>query len=325
MLALNKDISSERLDLSNITNSVPNIDLLGCKLVLNYFVAYLFIVYIPPSTSITNAEVETFFELLSSVELILHKNVIFLGDFNIPSFSSPLPIGSRHNNLLHLSEFLHLKQYNTIPNCNNRFLDLVLANLKIGLEQCDTPLVQEDPYHPALIFDFLGSLPHVPTFPVNNDGPPQFNFRKTDYPTLYELMLNTDWSPVTVSHDVASACKNFYDILNNNFAACTPLKSPRRRRFPPWFTKELICNIFKKEKVLRHLRTQESPYYLQKFKALRRLIKSQSKQAYKDFVANAELNINTNPSNFWSFIQNKKAQSRIPATMKYTNRPFHGP
>lgn len=324
LLGFHNRLSSQLLDLSHISSVVPNIDFLGCRLALNYFVFYVFIVYIPPS--ITSAEAETFFELLSSLDIMLHKNLILLGDFNIP-FSASVPISSKHKSLLNFSEFLSLNQFNTIPNCNNRLLDLIFANITVDVARNVAPLVEEDSHHPALIFKFSAALPHAENFPVNsaNFNQPQYNFRKADYRRLYELMLNTDWSPVIESSDVVDACKYFYGILDDNFSACVPRKLARQRRFPPWFTRELIDIILKKEKVRRHLQVQESAYYLERFKSLRRSIKLRAQQDYRAFVRNAESDVGRNPSNFWSFIQSKKAQSRIPAAMIYDNRHFHRP
>lgn len=124
---------------------MPNIDFLGCKITLNYFLFYVFVVYIPPSTIC--AEVETFLESLSSLDIMLHTNLIFLGDFNIPLFYASAPLSSRHKCLLNVSEFLNLTQYNTVRNSDNRLLDLVFASFSISLERSDVPLVDEDPYH----------------------------------------------------------------------------------------------------------------------------------------------------------------------------------
>ena len=58
MIGCHSRIYSERLDLSDIASDVPNIDFLGCKLTLNYFVFYVVIVYISPS--ITSSKTENF-------------------------------------------------------------------------------------------------------------------------------------------------------------------------------------------------------------------------------------------------------------------------
>lgn len=222
-----------------------------------------------------------FFDYLSSLEIMLHKNIIFLGDFNIPSFTASTPIGLKHKSLLNLVEFLGLKQCNTILNCNDRLLDLVFSNLSINPIHNDSPLLAEDPYHPTLAFDIQAPSSPVLNFPVNNAESSQFNFRKVDYPRLYELILHSDWSPVIDSSDVTDTCFAFYEILNNNFAICVPLKSPRKRRFPQWFTKKIINNVFKKEKVRRRLQVHKSAADLEKFRYLRSQIKSQSQLAYR--------------------------------------------
>lgn len=323
LLGFSNKLAVERLNLSMICDRVPLIDFLGCKLTVNYFVFYMFIVYIPPSA--TDAHLEVFLEGVSSLDLMLSKNVVLLGDFNIPSYTSNLPPNAKHRLLSEFVEVLGLRQLNNVPNINNRCLDLIFTNFNIVLQSNDVPLVNEDPHHPSLLINLQAMLPHTVSFPINNNDLPQFNFRKANFPAMYELLLSTDWSPVLNCADVADSCRVFYGTLNAIFAACAPLKVKRRRHFPPWFTKEIINNVLKKEKAHRDFITHRSSHSLSRFKSLRRLVKSQSDRAYRDFVLRAESSIPADPSTFWSFIQSKRAYSRIPASMKDANQTYHGP
>lgn len=321
LLAVDEAVQTEVLDLSLVQNEVPEIDILGCKLNFKHFLIYVLVVYIPPSLCVT--QIEYFFELLSSADILYNRNVLIMGDFNIPHFNEHTISSSKQRHLNTFFSTLNLRQFNDVPNANNRRLDLIFGNLDCVVSRNRVPLVTEDAHHPSLLVKFKAQLPRIDNFPINKENLYNFNFRKANFPLLYNLILNADWSPVTNQADVTKSCESLYNILNSIFSASIPLKQKRRRSFPPWFNKEIINNIFKKERAYRNFRVFKSDFYLRKFESLRSLIKVQCQHAYRMYILNAERNIADDPTHFWSFIQSKRTNSRIPTSMRDPNGVPH--
>ena len=146
LVAVNNLICSAKIDVSLAGfDSSPTIDIAGVKLYSANRAILIFIVYIPPNTSV--ATYETIFDLFSILDGIQSKNVILVGDFNITHYASYLR--DEHANGL-VSAFLNLmntcalSQYNFEFNSNDKILDLVLCNSYCTVEKCIDPLVAED-------------------------------------------------------------------------------------------------------------------------------------------------------------------------------------
>lgn len=319
LVGVSGDIMSERVDLTNFCNNIaPLIDIVCCKITFKFQVLYFFVLYIPPT--ITFDSFEHFLDQFTLLTAVFQSNVIIVGDFNVPDFHAktlPRRLGSQRSILVsNFANSFNLAQYNQIFNCNNRLLDLVLSNFNCTVTRSDVPFVTEDLHHPSLEISLPFLCQRIQNFGVNRDSPAAYNFRKADYHLLYTLILEADWSPVYSSLDVNDACAALYEILNGIFNSCVPLKLKRRRRFPVYYSRELINNIYRKEKALRGFKKYKSALYKTNFHSLRSLIKKQIRNDYITYVLNSERNICNDPSNFWAFIGGKKCQSRIPGIMR---------
>lgn len=148
---------------------------------------------------------------------LLGKSVIIVGDFNCYNLGSTAPTYDHRSFIIQM--FLHtlgLNQYNQIYNCNNRLLDLVLTNIncEIAIDRDMSPIVLEDPNHPALsISVFLKQQADLRAFMSNNNK--RYNFKRADLIGLYSHVANTDWSFIENFTDVDEATTAFYDIIYN--------------------------------------------------------------------------------------------------------------
>ena len=81
LIAVSSKYVALGLDLSAF--SILAIDIVGCKIKFGHEFTYLFSVYIAPDISLH--DFESFFQFLESFVLD-KKNILLLGDFNVPNF-----------------------------------------------------------------------------------------------------------------------------------------------------------------------------------------------------------------------------------------------
>nr|CAH7714150.1 unnamed protein product [Callosobruchus chinensis] len=241
-------------------------------------------------------------------------------DFNIPSFNID-NTDNKHILINNFMELCDLQQSNNVSNTNNRYLDLVFSNIHNTTSKYDMPLVCEDRHHPSLLIEFSIKLSHTSDF-LPNKVEHVFNFRKANYPLLYELVFSADWSDVLLSDDVDSASVKFEQILHGIFEKTVPFKIVPRRKFPPWFSVETIRKIKQKHRAHKKFKKNGSQIHYEQFLLLRNEIKTRIADEHRNFVLQAEIGIKTDPSNFWSYIRNKKGNSRIPGIMRYGDQTY---
>ena len=154
-------------------------------------------------------------------------------------------------------------------------------------------------------------------FPANNSN--SFNFRRANFPQLYQQLLEVDWSFLNELEDLNTACHYFYDKLFQMFTICVP-KSTRpnsSRKFPPWFKAEIIKNVKYKEKYQNKYKRMGDINALIEFKRLRSKIKLDINTAYKNYTERAENSINQGPNKFWAYINSKKGATNVSKDMYY--------
>lgn len=316
LLAVDNKIKSQLVPLPNLRSIVQLIDFVCCKLTFDGSVVFVFTIYIPPS--IPRDDVELFFDSFLSNNLIYGKSLVVLGDFNVPLFVNNDLTDSKSNILKNFMSILNLTQHNNVLNANDRMLDLILSNTHCNVVRNKVPLVNEDAHHPSLCFDFKASITHFNNFQVNKAQSDEYNFRKSNFLSMYDLILHADWSLVYNSAGVDDACSALYAVLNSIFDRCVPKKIKRNRRYPTYYTKEIIDNIRIKENARKkYLRFRGQNYY-EKFNSLRRLVKNQINNAYSQYIERIESSIKSDPKTFWSFINTKKNLTRIPGSV-YNN------
>lgn len=86
LVAVRSKMEPERINLVDITDTTPVIDLVGCKITVSYFVFYLIVIYAPPTTSVN--DLETVCEAIASINLFMSGRLVVVGDFNVPSYHS---------------------------------------------------------------------------------------------------------------------------------------------------------------------------------------------------------------------------------------------
>lgn len=246
-----------------------------------------------------------------------------MGDFNITHFVNNDNKDTKTFYMNNFSNFFNLTQYNNILNDQGRLLDLVLSNTECEVMHDNAPLVREDVFHPALFV-----IPKINLKSKNfihNVSHKAYNFRKANYLTLYNSLLDVNWEFLHSTSNINEACDKFYDKLYEMFDMHVPMYKNSKRKFPKWYNSDIILNIRKKSKHLEKYKLYKSGYDLEEFKRLRALIKQQVDLAYREYMLNVQSSIISDSQQFWSYAQSKKQYSRIPGKMSYENNEYNDP
>ena len=238
------------LDLSSLLIVAPQIDVLGCKCYISSSTFYIFVIYIPPATSVETFE--SFFEVLENYIHCYKNHVIFVGDFNITEYATGDLIDKKTRIINNFVEFFDLAQLNYVLNSNNRLLDLVLSNLKCEVTYHSDPFVLEDSHHPALSIYFNVNVKNQNNF-TSTSCIKKYNFKKANYPALYSELTDVDWSFLDNYTNVNTMCETFYEKLYSIFDLHVPLIKQYKRKYPVWYTKEIIKNIKSKSYLFKKI------------------------------------------------------------------------
>ena len=322
ILAVNNKFRAVQVDFQAIRNNVMEVDIVGCKVSINFLTVLVIVIYIPPKTTLQDRA--TFFEYLESLRILHGNNLLIVGDFNLPNRHDTTDkdtVIEMFNNFINL---LSLQQLNYIDNAYGNRLDLVLSNKKCVVSKEHIPLVKKDDYHPALN-NSLSLFSSRKTELQVNTAQFRYNFRKADFPLLYDMILHIDWSDLFSLHDVNEVCARFYGKLYDLFEVCVPRSVIRKRSYPIWFTTEVIRLIKRKHRIFKKLKKHFSLKLQDEFRQIRARIKRNIDIAYKNYSTKVENSISTDPRSFWSFINAKKSSRELPAVVSDGNSQYSDP
>ncbi|GJQ76743.1 hypothetical protein Trydic_g15586 [Trypoxylus dichotomus] len=325
LTAFKNNIYVTLLDVSSLIDLVPLADIVLCKFEMASHTIYIANIYLPPDMGCD--DYETFLDALSFK--LINKNVIVFGDFNCPEYKKTDALVNNNRKVTSLSNFvniLNLKEFNTIQNMYGNILDLVFCNMscELHVRLSSEPLVSVDAFHPPLEIEItFDTCVEWINFPGNNNV--SYNFSKANFLSLYSDMLAVDWSFLDEYSDVDVAVEAFYNTLYSVIDRSVEKTKRPTSTFPPWFSAKIKQRLKLKEFYFKKWKRTKAIYYFNEFKRLRSLTKNEIRDAYKAYLADAEININRDPKLFWRFINNKKTSSRIPGSMQYDGREFTQP
>lgn len=318
LLAVRNRYASVKIDLSNITTTLPEIDIVGVK--FHELRLAIFVLYIPPSTSAS--DYEHFLDLVSTVGTVHNCKVIVMGDFNVPTH-----IEDKNNYSVLLRNFMQFNnftQFNNIPNVNNHNLDLVFSNNPCTVTREEHSLVTEDAHHPTLCIELKTAKKHH--FEISNAR--CYDFRKANFPELYSDLQLIDWSYLNETNDVNTACAMFYDILKTTYDKSVPIKKMRANKsyhYPPWFNNEIRTCIRNKWLALNKYNKFKTDYNYNTFKSYRSQLKTLINTEYQRYIQNIQNTVKQDPKKLWTLVQHKKGTTRIPGVMKYADNEISTP
>ena len=121
-------------------------------------------------------------------------------------------------------------------------------------------------------------------------------------------------------------CDLFYSILRNIFVCHVPLKSRHcSRRYPPWYSSELIKLLRAKFIAYKNYKKSHSEAHYREFSTLRVLSKQMISNCYKAPIQLIQSQISSDPSKFWVFVKSKRGASRIPGEVFYNGVMYSKP
>lgn len=274
--------------------------------------------------------------ILDNVDAVIEStggDVIIAGDFNLGSIdwstdntlsSSPCTTARNFANRLGYSlvDFMSsnsIKQINTVRNCYDRTLDLILCNFHGGsVSECKNPLSLVDVHHPPLDIAIKNISPAI----LKSKSSLKYNFWKANYALVNERLRSIDWASLfSDQEDVDLMVDTFYTQLNRIVDECVPRYNRRNKKFPAWFSKCLIRLLNEKEKLRLRFKKYKNPRDKYEYRILEDRSKTMIKKCYSTYVNNTEDNIRLNPKAFWSFVKAKKAKSNdIPSEMYWSGK-----
>lgn len=279
----------------------------------------LCVIYFPPNSHF-DAYVKFFnyFARFSS-----YDNIFVCGDFNLcitDDFNSCKYLDSKVKELHNFMQLHNLNQFNTVPNSNMKYLDLVLSNIHscdISVGCCDRPLVPEDGHHPALsiVLNFMLD---------RNDKQKKiickYNFKKANFLNIWYMLSDFDWNFLNAFNDVNSATYAFYENLNMVFDQTIPFKTSTRNRFPFWYSGETIQLIRKKSRVRKRALNSGYQCTYEEFRYLRTALKHSIAKDHTIYLQNTENSLISNPKKFWSYFNEKNPYQTIFSTIIHSTR-----
>ncbi|KAJ8949067.1 hypothetical protein NQ318_016969 [Aromia moschata] len=296
LIAYANNLNVTKLDLTIINNTVPTIDIIGCK--AQFTNSFL---YIPPSTTIL--EFETLFELLENF-VINNEHVFIVGDFNIPNF---------------INMSINDKKISNIT-----LLDSVISKISCEVFRDLNRLLKEDLYQPALRIELSVSENDYINF-SNSDCTKTCNYKKADYVGLYNALIHVDWSFLSSYNDINLACTAFYEQITPLLDTYVPKFNNKKSKYSTWYIPTVIKEIKLKSYHFKKYKITKLNIHLENFRRMRTSVKLQVKAAYKNYINDIEQKLKRDPKHLWNYIQSKKGHTRIPGKLVNENLVFDTP
>lgn len=315
LLAIKKQVPFEIINI-NCDNEWVIIKIRYKKVFL-----YVSVVYFVPGSIID--VYEAYFKVLEDMLLFEKCSVIMLGDFNLPHF-----LKENCEKSILMQQFLsihNLKQYNSVSNHMDRFLDLVIANVDVFVNDAsDMSLVPVDRYHPALnVSLYIEKVKNQNQYTNKYT----YNYSQGNFLLLHHLIEQCDWSNVLACRDASACLDAFYINMYRCLDASIPKYKVRENvnmpRYPTWFSIDLVRTIQKKNNLHRIVnRDKSNVQQYNEYIALRQTIKYQVNFEYEAYVRSLEHNLNNDPRRFWSFISDRSDFGGLPRTMNYNGNKY---
>ncbi|XP_045773470.1 uncharacterized protein LOC123872917 isoform X2 [Maniola jurtina] len=270
---------------------------------------YVCVVYIKPSASDSD-----YFDWFCKVESFINNLngfIIILGDLNLNSASQNVK-----NYFCYFVSYCNLFEKNHIVNTHGSMLDVILVrvlakNVTVSVNSSEG-MVNPDAYHPPLdiSFSFETQRPRDRMEPSNIGRARDWNFKKCNHEALSQLLCETSWSNVIDSTNVDTAVHYFYQTVYNLFDSCIPKKVRSRvvRRYPVWFTKDIIRDCERKLKLHRIWKKSQLNSDYKRFTDMRSSLNDRINIAYKIYIKDVEHNIRKHPQKFWAHVSGLRSK-----------------
>ncbi|CAG9136232.1 unnamed protein product [Plutella xylostella] len=246
---------------------------------------------------------------------------LVLGDFNLGNINWTKHIKLSHylpsnydelNFVDHLDTF-GFSQYNGISNQYSRFLDLVVSNSDVSVEECQSPLVPLDPHHKALCITYKCSDFNPLKLPPRT----VHLYSKSDWDSINTGIQNFDWNKAFHDKLLHECVEIFYDKLYSLRDQFVPSKVLKSTSHPPWYSPALIKILKEKNKYFLKFKNYGNKSDFNSYCILRSRAKMLETECYDAYITRVEESIKLNPKTFWSFAKSKAKTNSLPSCMTF--------
>lgn len=247
-------------------------------------------------------------EIASSYDLCF-----FTGDFNIPFNFNVMPSSLKSLDCVRLTEafeFLGCEQVVCSPTRLNNLLDLVFLSEKRFINKLAIVDNLPGTDHSAIEFSLKIHKKYSQSilFEV-------FKYSEADIPHLSRLWRAIPWSLLLSFNDVEAAWSECLDLFWGGIRDAVPSFFLRGRKRDPWISGRMIHMANKKRFLFKkYLRTKSVDSH-KNYKKICNDLRTITRIAYNDYVANLHSKIKTNPKRFWTLC---RSRSKIPPPTSFT-------
>ncbi|XP_036339752.1 uncharacterized protein LOC118749078 [Rhagoletis pomonella] len=246
---------------------------------------------------------------LSNISWQYLDNNVFLTPSNINTPTESYFI----DNLLDMG----LTQINDITNGMSRFLDLIFISddSRFDVSQPASSISPVNLHHIPLVLDFES----VEFFEVCSEtAKTSFNFAACDFKILEIALREIDWNIPFGNNDVAECFKMFKTLVLDLCFRHVPVFTIRNYK-NPWYTKDLKFLKNLKNEFFKKLKSAKEVRFYDLYISHRNKSRDLNKSLFNKYIQNFEVNIKTNPKNFWRYIKSMKKASGIPNSVLYND------
>lgn len=287
---------------------------------------YVCVVYIKPTA--TDGDYMQWFCKIENCINELKAPVIILGDINLNSANVTI-----HNYYCYFLSYCNMSERNMVINSHGGILDVVLVRESNVVREVNVTatdgIVPPDAYHPPLdvVVKINVGCNSDALEPSNIDPAQDWNFNKCDYERLLSLLLECSWDAVLREKDVFTATDRLYSIVYGHFNDCMPKKirkSKISKRYPVWFSTDIIQDIRQKSKLHAQWKRTNSHDAYMLFSKLRADLKHRTAAAYSLHIKRIEGKIQSNPGEFWQHISNLRTKGGFEPKVTFKGKAFSG-
>lgn len=264
-------------------------------------------------------------------------SVIVTGDYNLPHLSwffdadvdGFIPLNASSEQELALTENListGLQQICSLTNVNGRILDLAFVNDAYSVELIEPPssILRTDRHHKPFVLRV--DLRHVFGESISlNEYEPDFN--RCDYDQISEALNGIDWENLLQNQNTNASTTIFYDILYGIIEQSLPLRriSSNRTGRLPWSNADLRHRrnqLRKARKRFFRTSTQEHKVTVERLESEYEALQA---SLYRDYLNRVQVDLNENPTSFWSYVRSRKRSNVLPTRITLNNATAESP
>lgn len=271
-------------------------------------------------------------EVIKNITSAANSNdiVIAVGDFNMPSVSwnfssddgffipSMLTISSCYMDFIHSLLDLNLYQLNGILNVNSKLLDLIFINgcSDVTIHRCDAVSLPEDGHHPTIEINISNIKSTIANTMAKTKS---FYFNKTNYNLLSELLINTNWDNIFMSHNMIKGPEEidmlldiFYKTIYVYMEHCIPKIAKSNHTGPPWGSKHLTSLKNRKNKLHKIYKKSGSSIDFARYSSARAQYNLINQSCYNNYLHKIRSNLRSDPKSFYNFVNSKRRSLSFP-------------